>query len=82
MSALPDRVLPLRILSGVQKRKRLLRPDTVASDVCARYGVTFDAVAGWGRGGQLNAARRRLRGLRARSQPEHYVFRRESVGVA
>lgn len=58
----------LRALPRLE-RKCLRRPDTLATQVCDKYGVTFEAVAGWVRGGQVDAARRELaRELRAHTR--------------
>jgi len=50
---------PLAVLPSVRRRVHL-RPDTVAERVCARWGVTFEALAGWSRTSQIAAARRDL----------------------
>lgn len=64
----PVPIVPLRILPARPSRRVFHRPDTVATDVCGRFGVTFEAVAGRMAGGQLRAARRELcRALRART---------------
>lgn len=64
----------LRALPAVPKRKHYFPPHLVATRVCKKWGVTFEAVAGWSRGGQIRAARadlvRQLRSCTAMTYAE------------
>lgn len=53
---------------GRTRTRRVERPDAIIAATCEQYGVTYEAVAGPQRGGQVGAARRALiRALRART---------------
>ena len=74
----PVAVPQLRALPSLAAPRHLERPDVVAQRVCERYGVTFDAVAGWARTKHVATARRAVvQALRARtamSTPEIGAF--------
>lgn len=52
--------VPLAVLPRIRRRRDYFPPAYVAERVCAKWGVTFEAVAGRGRTSQLAAARRDL----------------------
>lgn len=59
-AATPLPAVPALRIVHQRTRRAYQRPDTVAERVCSKWGVAFDAVAGWGRTSQIAAARRDL----------------------